>query len=96
MIRAITPLFPLDKLASFSIEDRRTYLRRLWNADIDPMLFRDIARRLGYVVRCHWDCRHDMPTLSPISGCAVTGEVHDAHAITPQTGSRRISAFKNR
>jgi hypothetical protein len=63
---ASTPLIvPFDP-ASLPMHRRRAYLRVLWNADVDPMLFVDTARRLGYVVGCRWDCSAGMPVLAPL------------------------------
>ncbi|WP_207003929.1 hypothetical protein [Trinickia mobilis] len=58
-------LFPAPRHVVLSMEHRRAYLRDLWEADVDPLVFRDAARRLGYVVRCQWDERAGMPILTP-------------------------------
>jgi hypothetical protein len=65
---ASAPLFlsPAPRRVVRSMEERREYLRDLWDADVDPLVFRDMARRLGYVVRCHWDCSTGMPVLTPM------------------------------
>ncbi|OXJ40983.1 hypothetical protein CPT_Milagro_035 [Burkholderia phage Milagro] len=49
-----------------SLDKRREYLRALWRADIDPLVFVGTARRLGYVLGCHWDADAGMPVLTPI------------------------------
>ncbi|WP_017424048.1 hypothetical protein [Burkholderia glumae] len=45
---------------------RFAYLRALWRADIDPLVFVGTARRLGYALGCHWDADAGMPVLTPI------------------------------
>lgn len=63
---ASTPLvLPFDP-ATLPLEQRREYLRALWRADVDPFLFVGTARRLGYVLGCHWDADAGMPVLSTI------------------------------
>lgn len=63
---ASTPIvIPFDP-ASLSLDRRREYLRTLWRADIDPFVFVGTARRLGYVLGCHWDADAGMPVLTPI------------------------------
>ncbi|KVC82447.1 hypothetical protein [Burkholderia ubonensis] len=52
--------------AALSIDQRRDYLRALWRADVDPLLFVGTARRLGYVLGCYWDVDAGMPVLTPI------------------------------
>ncbi|TKC83442.1 hypothetical protein FAZ69_23420 [Trinickia terrae] len=59
-------LFPAPYGLLRSMERRRAYLRDLWEADVDPLVFRDAARRLGYVVRCQWDGGAGMPVLKPM------------------------------
>ncbi|KAG0186593.1 hypothetical protein DFQ28_007598 [Apophysomyces sp. BC1034] len=55
-------VIPFDP-AFIPVEKRREYLRKLWNADVDPLVFVGIARRLGYALRCHWDAEVGMPVL---------------------------------
>jgi hypothetical protein len=63
---ASAPLvLPFDP-ASLPMEQRRQYLRTLWDADIDPFVFAGTARRLGYVIRCEWDIAAGMPILLPM------------------------------
>jgi hypothetical protein len=47
-------------------DQRREYLQTLWRADIDPFVFVGTARRLGYVLGCHWDIDAGMPVLTSI------------------------------
>ena len=62
---AAAPLvLPFDP-SFLSMQERRAYLRVLWNADIDPFVFVGMARRLGYVLGCRWDCDAGMPMLAP-------------------------------
>jgi hypothetical protein len=61
---ASRPLFPSPDLSSLDPALRRAYLHRLWHADVDPMLFLDAARRLGYGVQCRWDYAAGMPVLA--------------------------------
>jgi hypothetical protein len=63
---ASAPLvLPFDP-AALPLERRREYLCALWRADVDPFVFVGTARRLGYVLGCHWDVEAGMPVLSPI------------------------------
>lgn len=59
------PLSPAD-LSTLAPADRVSYLRILWDADIPPLKFVAIARRLGYSVMCQWDSEHGMPMLSTL------------------------------
>lgn len=63
---AFAPLvIPFDP-ASLTLEQRREYLRTLWNADVDPFVFVGTARRLGYALGCRWDIEAGMPVLAPM------------------------------
>ncbi|MFP3567328.1 hypothetical protein [Paraburkholderia sp. SIMBA_030] len=53
-------------LTTLAPAERVDYLRILWNADIPPLKFVAIARRLGYFVMCQWDSEHGMPMLSTL------------------------------
>ncbi|QKM48751.1 hypothetical protein B7760_02789 [Burkholderia glumae] len=52
--------------AHLSLDKRREYLRALWRADIDPVVFVGTARRLGYMLGCRWDADAGMPVLTHI------------------------------
>ncbi|MCA8165628.1 hypothetical protein [Burkholderia cepacia] len=58
-------VMPFDP-ARLSLDKRREYLRALWRADVDPSVFVGTARRLGYVLGCHWDADAGMPVLTHI------------------------------
>ncbi|MBF3481119.1 hypothetical protein ISG25_31245, partial [Burkholderia pseudomallei] len=47
------------------LEKRREYLRKLWNADVDAIVFLGAARKLGYALGGRWDAATDMPALVP-------------------------------
>jgi hypothetical protein len=57
-------VIPFDP-ASLPMDQRREYLRKLWNADVDPFVFVGTARRLGYALGCRWDICAGMPVLTP-------------------------------
>lgn len=64
---AATPLLlPFDPV-EIPISQRLDYLRVLWRADVDPLVFVGTARRLDYAVGCHWDSIAGMPVLMPLA-----------------------------
>ncbi|ADP02301.1 gp8 [Burkholderia phage KL3] len=64
-LASIAVVMPFDP-TRLSLDKRREYLRALWRADIDPLVFVGTARRLGYALGCHWDAEAGMPVLTPI------------------------------
>lgn len=54
-ILAATPLVLTFDPATLSMDERYEYLRRLFNADVDPFVFVGTARRLGYALDGRWD-----------------------------------------
>ncbi|MGY4726898.1 hypothetical protein [Burkholderia pyrrocinia] len=64
-LASIAVVMPFDP-TRLSLDKRREYLRALWRADIDPLVFVGTARRLGYTLGCHWDADAGMPVLTPI------------------------------
>ncbi|CAJ2792752.1 Uncharacterised protein [Burkholderia pseudomallei] len=61
---AVPLIFPFI-VSDLPLEKRREYLRKLWNADVDAIVFLGAARKLGYALGGRWDAATDMPALVP-------------------------------
>ncbi|BEH22915.1 Uncharacterised protein [Burkholderia pseudomallei] len=66
---ASAPLVLPFNAIDLPLEKRREYLRKLWNADVDAIVFLGAARKLGYALGYalggRWDAATDMPALVP-------------------------------
>ncbi|AOJ03327.1 hypothetical protein WS70_16985 [Burkholderia mayonis] len=62
---AAAPLIFPFIVSDLPLEKRREYLRTLWNADVDAVVFLGAARKLGYALGGRWDADADMPALVP-------------------------------
>lgn len=62
---ASAPLVLPFNVVDLPLEKRREYLRTLWNADVDAIVFLGAARKLGYALGGRWDADADMPALVP-------------------------------
>ncbi|APD36818.1 hypothetical protein [Burkholderia pseudomallei] len=62
---AAAPLILPVNVADLPLEKRREYLRALWNADVDAIVFLGAARKLGYALGGRWDVDANMPALVP-------------------------------
>lgn len=62
---ASAPLVLPFNAIDLPLEKRREYLRKLWNADVDAIVFLGAARKLGYALGGRWDAATDMPALVP-------------------------------
>jgi hypothetical protein len=57
-------VFPFD-VTDLPIEARRDYLRKLWVADVDPVVFMGVAKKLGICVFGREDHEGNTPTFVP-------------------------------
>ncbi|SUW59069.1 Uncharacterised protein [Burkholderia oklahomensis] len=62
---ASAPLVLPFNVVDLPLEKRREYLRALWNADVDAIVFLGAARKLGYALGGRWDDAANMPALVP-------------------------------